>query len=103
MYSSKLFLPKPKFLRVVRADLLCSFHMWPLDMIKPGKKKTKVMKRKSTRPTRNNVPDGRKEKGLGCLKLFRERKNPKAKDISNPHLLIACRAGHFGICNVLCN
>ena len=32
-----------------------------------------------------------------------KKKNPKAKDISNSHLLIACNAGHFDICNILCN
>lgn len=79
MCSSKLFLPKPKFLRAVRENLLCSFHMWPLDMIKPGKKKANIMKRKSTRPMRNNVSDGRKGKGFKVFETI-QRNNPKAMD-----------------------
>ena len=68
MRSSKLFFPKPKFLRVVRANLLCSFHNWPLDMIKPGKRKPTLCKKANK--TRE-VSEGRK-RALKCLKLFRE-------------------------------
>ena len=75
MHSSKLFLSKPKFFRVVRVILLCSFCMWPLDMIKPGKKKTKARKRKSIRPMRNSVSDGRKEKGFKVFETIQRKKS----------------------------
>lgn len=42
MRSSKLFFPKPKFLSAVRVNRLCSFHIWPLDIINPGKKKVNI-------------------------------------------------------------
>ena len=43
MRCSKLFFPNPKFLSVIRANLLCSFHVWPLEKSTPGKKTFKVM------------------------------------------------------------
>ena len=42
-------------------------------------KKANIMKRKSTRPMRNNVSDGRKGKGFKVFETI-QRNNPKAMD-----------------------
>lgn len=39
MRCSKLFFPNPKFLSIVSANLLCSFHFWTLAKKIPGEKK----------------------------------------------------------------
>ena len=101
MRSSKLFFPKPKFLSVVRANLLCSFHTWPLDMINPGKKKVSIMKRNPRGPMGDMYQMDSGRRALKHLQTI-QRNNPKAVNIM-ASITDCFQSQEHCIFNALCN
>ena len=69
---------------IARVNLLCSFHIWPLDMINPGKKESQhygfLFYNVNVWQIGMEISIGRKERALRHVKTL-QGNNPKEVDI----------------------